>query len=206
MSNQTAEAPESWLARLNEGDADAVERLFLTYETYLRITVRRRLGPQLRSKVDSGDIVQSVFADVLGGLRKSGWKFSGPEQLRGFLRRIACRRVADRYQQHRRTLGRERTLEEGRPEGLPTSPAPRPSQVAQGREFGDRVLEACPPNHQEIVRLRMNGYTMREIAERTGLHEGSVRRALYDLARRLSIASRRGPMDEGLSHAAIGPE
>jgi hypothetical protein len=36
----------------------------------------------------------------------------------------------------------------------------------------------------------MNGFRMGEIAARTGLHEGSVRRILYDLARRMSITRR----------------
>ena len=204
MSPEVNEAAESWLVRLNEGDAAAVERLFLDYESYLRITVRRRLGAHLRTKVDSADIVQSVFADVLGGLRKSGWRFSGRPQLQAFLRRIACRRIADRYQEHRQALGRERPLDEAQAGSLPASPAPRPSQVAQGREFGDRVLDHCTPAHREIVNLRMSGLTMREIAERTGLHEGSVRRVLYDLARRMSIGGRRGDADADSSLSSRG--
>lgn len=184
--------PDSWLERLNNGDLAAVEQLFLRYEPYVRITVRRRLGAQLRTKLDSADIVQSVFADVVGGLRKSGWRFRGKPELRAFLRRIACRRIADRYEEHRHALGREQPIVETRPLSLPTSTAPRPSQIAQGREFAERVFEACAPGHEEIVRLRMSGLRIREIAERTGLHEGSIRRILYDLARRLSIEERRG--------------
>ena len=72
----------------------------------------------------------------------------------------------------------------------PQSDSPRPSQIAQGREFLDRVLQACPPKHREVVRLRMSGFKHGEIAAQTGLHEGSVRRILYDLARRMSITRR----------------
>ena len=35
----------------------------------------------------------------------------------------------------------------------------RPSQVAQGREFWERVLQSCPPAHHDIVRMRMNGFS-----------------------------------------------
>jgi RNA polymerase sigma-70 factor (ECF subfamily) len=54
----------------------------------------------------------------------------------------------------------------------------------------ENVLRACPAAHHEIVRLRRNGHRLNEIAARTGMHEGSVRRILYELARRLAIAPR----------------
>ena len=52
------------------------------------------------------------------------------------------------------------------------------------------MLERCPPAHRELLRLKRQGLPVAEIAARTGLHEGSVRRILYDLARRLSLARR----------------
>ena len=42
----------------------------------------------------------------------------------------------------------------------------------------------------------MNGFRLGEIAARTGMHEGSVRRILYDLARRLAVARRGTDPDE----------
>jgi RNA polymerase sigma factor (sigma-70 family) len=181
------EPPDQWIGRLNEGDVAAVERVFQAYEPYLRIAIRRRLSPRLRSKVDSGDIAQSVFADLIRGVRGGGCHFAGWPQLEAFLRRIAARRVADCYQEHGRTLERERSLDETPSQSLGDAAQARPSQVAQGREFWESVLRACPPAHHEIVRLRMRGHRMGEIAARTGMHEGSVRRILYELARRLSI-------------------
>ena len=182
---------DHWIERLNNGESEAVERLLLAYEPYLRIVVRRRLGHRLRAKVDSIDIVQSVFANVLNGFRKGGWQFAGRPQLRAFLRRIAWCRLADRYQEHRAGMDREQSLDETAPRSLPKSDSPRPSEVAQGAEFLERALKACPPAHREIVRLRASGFQMGEIAVQTGLHEGSVRRILYDLARRLSVTRRR---------------
>lgn len=189
-----------WLGRLNDGDIAAMEKVFRAYEPYLRIAVRRKLSGRLRSKVDSADIVQSAFADVLEGFHRGGWHFTDRTQLFAFLRKVAWRRLADRYQKHRIVLEREQPLPETSAQGLPRSSLPRPSQVAQGRELQERALQSCPPAHQEIVRLRMEGLRIGEIATRTGLHEGSVRRILYDLARRLSIAPR-SPQD---SRDAIG--
>ncbi len=192
----THDSIEEWLGRLNKGDVAAVERVFVAYEPYLRIAVRRRLSPRLRSKLDSRDVVQSVFADLVRGVREGGWHFAGRLQLEALLRRIACRRIADRYQKHARALEREHSLDETPSHSLGDAAQARPSQEAQGREFWERILRACPPAHHEVVRLRLSGHRMAEIAERTGLHEGSVRRVLYELARRLSISRRSAATDD----------
>src|SRR4051812_8777955 len=101
------ESMEHWIARLNEGDPEAVGPVFRAYEPYLRIAVRRRLSPRLRARVDSGDIVQSVFADMIRGVRDGHWHFDGPPQLLALLHRIARRRLADRYQKDGPALDRE---------------------------------------------------------------------------------------------------
>lgn len=181
---------DPWIERLNRGDSEAVERVLQSCEPSLRIAVRRRLGRRLRTKVDSMDIVQSVFAGVVPGFRNGGWRFAGRPQVMAFLRRVAWRRLADRHQEHRNALDREQSLADVPDGKIPQTPSPRPSEVAQGHEFWKRILETCPPAHQEAVRLRARGYRIGEIADRTGLHEGSVRRIFYDLARRLSIARR----------------
>ena len=58
---------DSLLEKLTRGDARAAEEVFLAYEPHLRLVVRRYLSPALRAKFDSGDIVQSIWADLLRG-------------------------------------------------------------------------------------------------------------------------------------------
>jgi RNA polymerase sigma factor (sigma-70 family) len=188
---------DSWIERLNSGDVAAVERIYVAYEPYLRIAVRRRLGRHLRTKIESRDVVQSVFADVVVGVRDRGWVFEGRDQLLAMLRRIAWRRLADRYQKHRKALDREQPLEEFDTKALPDSAHPGPSAEARGHELWERIVEACPPAHREVVRLRKEGHRLAEIAERTGRHEGTVRRILYELARRLAIPPKIGADPDG---------
>jgi RNA polymerase sigma factor (sigma-70 family) len=178
------------IERLNGGDLAAAERAFLAYEPYLRMAVRRQLTGPLRSKLDSMDIVQSVWADVLCGFRDAGWRFTDRSHLRAFLMKVARNRLIDRRRQHHRALEQERPLEQAAAEDLPSAKQPRPSEIAQEHELWQRILEECSPAHREILILKRQGLLNSEIARRTGLHEGSIRRILYELARKLSIPRR----------------
>jgi RNA polymerase sigma-70 factor (ECF subfamily) len=59
------------------------------------------------------------------------------------------------------------------------------------------MLEECAPAHREILILKRQGMPNAEIAGRVGLHEGSVRRILYELARRLSLPRRASAVPAG---------
>jgi RNA polymerase sigma factor (sigma-70 family) len=190
------------IERLNRGDMSAAERAFLAYEPYLRMAVRRRLSGPLRTKLDSMDIVQSVWADVLSGFRDAALQFTDRSHLRAFLVKVARNRLIDRRRQHTRAIERERPLAETAPDELPRAHEPRPSEIAQGNELWKEMQEQCSPAHREILVLRRQGLLLTEIAERTGLHEGSIRRILYDLARRLAVSRRTAPRSSG----AIQPE
>ncbi len=89
-------------------------------------------------------------------------------------------------------------LAETSPELLPEARQPRPSEVAQGNELWKLMLDECPPAHREILFLKRQGLPLAEIAARSGLHEGSIRRILYDLARKLAVSRRRAssPADD----------
>jgi RNA polymerase sigma-70 factor (ECF subfamily) len=180
---------QALLERLCQGDDQAAEQVFRTYEPYLRKVVRRQLPARLRAKFDSLDIVQSVWADVLDGFRRAGWRFEDADHLRAFLVKATRHRFIDRYRQHQRALERERPLVEGEGDLGPASPGPRPSEVAKADDLWDKLLALCPPEHHDILHLKRQGLEAPEIAARTGLHEDSVRRLLRQLARRLALQS-----------------
>ena len=97
----TLDATDRLLAKLNAGDADAAGQIFQTFEPYLRMVIRRQISGKLRPKFDSTDIVQSVWADVVDGLRQSKWTFANMDQLRAFLVKMTRNRFIDRLRQHR---------------------------------------------------------------------------------------------------------
>jgi RNA polymerase sigma-70 factor (ECF subfamily) len=176
------------LDRLSSGDAAAAGEVFVAFEPYLRKAVRRQLPPALRAKFDSADVVQSVWAHVLRGFREAGWRFVDADHLRGFLFVATRNRLVDRVRRHGKAAAREEPSGGEGPRRDPPSPLPRPSEVAQAGDLWERILARCPPEHRPILGLRREGYSLAEIAERTGLHPDSVRRVLRTLARQLAFA------------------
>ena len=187
MSATPADASlEELLERLRRGDVAAAEQVFRTYEPYLRQLVRRQLSAVLRAKFDSPDIVQSVWVDILRGFRESGCRFASADHLRAYLIRATRNRFTDRLRQYQKALEREQPLGSTDEQDLPRSPQPEPGAQLQADDLWARLVALCPPAHREVLLLKRQGCAVAEIAARTGLHEGSVRRVLYDLARRFA--------------------
>ena len=100
---------------------------------------------RLRSKVDSGDIVQSVFADLVRGVRDGGWHFAGRLQLEAFLRTDRLATARRSLPEARSGLQREHSLDETPSQSLGDAAQARPSQEAQGREFWEGFSAPARP-------------------------------------------------------------
>jgi RNA polymerase sigma-70 factor (ECF subfamily) len=110
-------------------------------------------------------------------------------RLRALLLTVARRRLVSRYRRCRTAVERQQP---GQADfGALAEQTPRPSEFAQAHETWERLLAICPPAHHDVLRLRRQGFSLNEIAARTGLHEGSVRRILRRLARQMAV--RQGP-------------
>lgn len=173
---------EDVLARVSRGDVTVAEQLHAAYAAYVRAIVRRRLSAHLRAKFDSADVAQSVWAQVVRRV-EAGWRVDTEADLRAMLAVIARRRAATRAR------GEPRPAEQGGT-ALAAAPArhqPTPSQVVRAADLWERMLQLCAPEHREVLRLRRDGLPLAEVAARTGLHEGSVRRILRRLFRELAL-------------------
>jgi RNA polymerase sigma-70 factor (ECF subfamily) len=180
------DARRALLDRLEQGDVTAIEEIFRAYEPLLRRRIRRRLTARLRSKIDSADIAQSVWCELLLGFRQRRWRFPTAAHLRAFLVQAAYRRLIDQSRRQQDALRHEQNLA---PEDLDALP-PRYQEGVGARieaeELWRRLWQCCPPQHRQLLHLRREGSSLAEIAERSGLHPSSVRRIFYDLASRLT--------------------
>jgi len=175
------------IEKLSQGDPEAIAEVFRLYEPIMRSVVRRQLGPELKAKFDSSDIVQSVWADLLEGFRAVSWTFADPEHLKAFLVKAVRNRFIDRARQHHSALQREEASGPYDLAGTVPSSGPRPSELVQADELWDKMLARCLPAHREMLELKRQGLTVPEIAGRTGWHEDSIRRILRNLASQLAL-------------------
>ena len=133
---------------------------------------------RLRAKFDSMDVVQSVWVHVLHGLHQAAWHFPDRASLLALLITVTLCRLVSRFRRHQAAVANEQSgvtdLE------MVPGRRSRPSEIAQAEELWDKMLALCPPAHHEVLRLKRQGFRLEEIATRTGLHEGSVRRICAD--------------------------
>jgi RNA polymerase sigma-70 factor (ECF subfamily) len=179
--------------RAAEGDAAAVEELLVRYLPSLRAFVRAHMGPGLRARESSSDMVQSVCREVLAHLDR----FQHPSEgaFKHWLFTTAQRKIANRA----RDLGREKR--DARREvpldgedgalGLVYARISSPSGVAARREDLERFEAALDQLHGEqrevLLLAHLVGLSRAEIGERLGKTEVAVRGLLHRATARLSI-------------------
>jgi RNA polymerase sigma-70 factor (ECF subfamily) len=184
----------SFLARIRAGDELAARELVAHYEAQVRLVVRRQLPKLLRSRFDSLDFLQSVWATFFRRLRAGPDKFEDPRFLVTFLAQVAKHKVIDQYRRaasRKQDMNREESLWPGgsRPREL-VADQDTASEVAEANETYGRLRELLPADRREILGLKVQGLSSREIAERLGLSERTIRRALEDLRRRAGAGDR----------------
>jgi RNA polymerase sigma factor (sigma-70 family) len=177
----------SLMQRISEGSEDAVKELLEKYGPYIFHVVRRKLNKKLRSKFDSEDFAQSVWASYFA-VPRSGADFRTPEALIAFLVNMARNKVADamrlRHGHGRYNVNRERSLDGSAALQVEAvaEPGPTPSQVVGAKEQFDRVVEKLPTHQRIILEFLRHGYTHVEIAEKLGIDEKTIRRLIRRIA------------------------
>ncbi|MEJ2704213.1 MAG: sigma-70 family RNA polymerase sigma factor [Sedimentisphaerales bacterium] len=180
------------------GDESALNRLYRIYAERVRWMVRFRMGRQLRSKLESMDLVQEVLIHALDGLEDFTYKNEGDfvrwlskiaeNELRGNLRRLHAEkrdvRKEVRLNHYVRTTG------SGFPKNLGPIEATTPSVIMSRKEDLRRLetaMDQLKPHYREaIVLTKIEGLSYEEIGRRLDMSADAVRmlatRAMVALA------------------------
>src|SRR5262249_11396362 len=140
---------QTLMEKVLAGSPEAARELTELYGPHLLRAVRRRLNRQLRTKFDSRDFVQDVWASFFAALPQ-GTTFDRPGALVCFLARLAHNKVVDairlRLMGNKYNVNRERPLAKGPTERdcLPAALQPTPSALAISREQSDVFLQKQP--------------------------------------------------------------
>jgi RNA polymerase sigma-70 factor (ECF subfamily) len=167
------------MQRVRAGDEDAAWELLDEYGPHIIRVIRRVLTERMRSKADSSDFAQAVWASFYRN-RSMADRFDRPEVLMAYLARIARNKVIDEFRRQHQTkkhnIDRVLSLDGSakfEAQGL-VSDEMSPSQVARGNEW----IYGLPEHYLRLVRMRQSGLALREIADAMGMHERTVRRVL----------------------------
>ncbi len=179
--------------RARAGDEAATAALLGQFEADVRTMVRVRLPRILRSRFDSMDFVQAVWASVLTNKGDEAGPFADAGQFRGFLAGVARNKVYEEHRRQTRTkkydLGREERLYIRKGErDVPREVAgsePTPSENLQAGDRLGQLIEGRTEQEAEIIQLRRQGLTFAEIADRIGMNERSVRRVIDAIRERM---------------------
>jgi RNA polymerase sigma-70 factor (ECF subfamily) len=174
------------MAGVRAGSPEAVWQLIADYGPHIQRVVRRRLDRRMRSKFDSLDFVQMVWASVFRNPREM-WDLQQPEDLIRYLAAVARHKVIEEYR--RRIIAtkfgvtREESLDDTEPVELPVDrEQSTPSQIAMAREQWENYLRRQPERDRTILHMRIRGATFLEISQQLGIHERTARKVIARLA------------------------
>ena len=171
------------LRRVEQGDEVAAERIFERHSSRFLRVARTRISTMFASRFDPEDIVQSTFRSFFR--RAQGGSYQAPQagDLFNLLIVIALRKVRARAVHHQAACRDVRCTNDTIDE-LPTRNDDRPLQDLL--ETIDEVCAGLGESHRTIVMLRLEGYTIEEIAERSARSRRTVERALHEFRGLLS--------------------
>ena len=177
------------LDEISRGSEEATRNFIDLYGPHVQRAVRRRLNVRMRSRFDSHDFMQAVWASFFARLPDLRDVLERPSSIIRFLARMASNKVVDEYRrcfesEKNNVLREQRITDDLSPSGRHRPP--RPSEFAIAHEQWARLVEGQPEHYQQILTLRVAGETHKEIARRLNVSERTVRRVIKKLAERLA--------------------
>jgi len=175
------------MRRLRLGSEDAATQIYLRYAHRLRALATAQSSPDLIRCIDAEEIVQSVFGSFFRKAKNGYYDVPEGEELWRLFLVIALNKIRAKGA-HYRAAKRDIRLTAGGAMLETCPPLARGDDAAAMRDLQlliGEALESLPPEHREIIVLRMEGYRVEEIADRIRRSKRSVERMLQAARTRL---------------------
>ena len=172
------------LERVRTGDEQAAADLFDRYVNRLIGLTRNRLSGKLARRVDPEDIVQSAYRSFFLRAQDGQFTLERSGDLWRLLTAITLNKLRMQAKYHgaqKRSMGDEESIASGSmygvaPERVATEPTP--DDAAALEEQLERIMGALKPLERQMLEMRLQSYTIDEIAAEVGRSERTVRRLL----------------------------
>jgi RNA polymerase sigma factor (sigma-70 family) len=174
---------QAFLELWRSGDEEAARQLVDRYAERLTALARKRISERLSSRIDPEDITQSVFRTFFLRAREGQFQVQGPDDLCKLLTRITIHKTLRQVAYHkraRRDPGQE-TAQQGSGDAILQiicAADPTPQEAAVFLDELEHFLAEFRPEDQQILALRMEGYSNTEIAHKLGITDRTVRRLM----------------------------
>jgi RNA polymerase sigma-70 factor (ECF subfamily) len=188
VAEESQLSDHSLMRRFRLGSEDAATQIYLRYAHRLRALTRVHSSPDLARYVDAEEMVQSVFGSFFRRAKNGYYEVPEGEELWRLFLVIALNKIRTKGAHYRAAKRDIRKTADG---ALLETCSP----VVQGDEAAEmqnlqlmvhEALEALPPEQREMVMLRIEGYRVDEIADRTRRSKRSVERILQAARKRLA--------------------
>jgi RNA polymerase sigma-70 factor (ECF subfamily) len=165
------------------GDRQAYERLFALHTDRALLYIRARLGPRLREKVESMDVLQEAFLDAHRAFAR--FEYTDESAFARWLCRIIENRIRDLGEYH----GARKRQAVNLPQSEPTGPGTALERKEHIENIA-RAMDLLSDEHREVLLCRyFQGLTAEETGALMNRSAGAVRklaaRALAELGKAL---------------------
>lgn len=175
---ETGLSDRSLLRRVQAGEQDAATALYLRYADHLRSLARAQVAPALAVRLDPDDIVQSVFRTFFRRAVRDAYDVPDGTDLWNLFLVIALNKIRNAASHHRAAKRDvQQTVALG-PHDHPMAAEGGDTELAVLQMVIDDALSRLPESARPIVELRIEGFEVAEIAERSGRSKRSVERVL----------------------------
>ena len=184
MSSTNLADFEALIEGVRAGSQEAAWELIQNYSKQILRVVRRRMPNELRQKFDSQDFVQAAWASVFAHRSRLG-ALNNEGEFCAFLAGVATNKllseVRRRVHGQKYNASHEEPYHDRREDTITQQNGETPSQFAIARERWFQLLADQSERDQQIIKLKYEGHTIRDIAKKLDLHEGTVQRVLRDM-------------------------
>jgi RNA polymerase sigma-70 factor (ECF subfamily) len=180
------------LARWQAGDQEAAAQMFRRYAQRLIALARSRLSSKLAQRLDPEDVVQSAYRSFFAGARMGQYDLQRGGDLWRLLVGITLHKLHDQVKRHsadKRDVGAENSF--GSEDSLWDidsaifARGPSPAEAVALVDELEQVMRRLEPLQRRILEMRLQGFSLEEIATDTQRCPRTVRRTLARIRRDL---------------------
>lgn len=169
------------LRKFREGNQDAASEIYLRYAKRLQATARNQTAGDLAVRKGAEDIVQSVFRTFFRRVAVGQYDVADGEDLWKLFLVIGLNKIrsaAEFHHAQKRDVRKTRAVDSDLYRALTSRNSDEQIALVVLQMTIEDILGKIPEQNRELVRLRIEGHSVEEIAEQTGRALRSIERIL----------------------------